>query len=190
MTMFCIVEGCAKDIFSKKRKMCRGHSNSIKHLGSTKKRFWPAKTPEYNAWSGMKKRCYSNHEVYKHSYGMRNIVVCSGWKNSAKSFCADMGTRPSKDYSLDRIDNDGNYSCGHCEECIENGWPMNCRWATKSIQQRNRRGNTRITYKGETKTVSEWAHQFNIPPTTLYGRLKRGHPSDKLLEGLQPRDSK
>lgn len=95
--------------------------------------------PEYGPWTHMKERCTSPRATSFADYGGRGIRVCAGWAEFFESFLADMGPRPSLDHSLDRIDNDGNYSCGRCEECLANGWSMNCRWATRSQQARNRR---------------------------------------------------
>ena len=92
-------------------------------------------TIEHDTWRAMKARC--TQKRYK-SYKAKGIIVCSGWRKSFLSFYQDLGSRPNELLSLDRIDNDGNYSCGHCEECIENNWPMNCRWATKRTQSQNR----------------------------------------------------
>lgn len=81
----------------------------------------------YQTWSDMKQRCYNpNNKAFKY-YGERGIAVCDEWKNSFKQFMADMGERPSKEYSLDRVDNDKGYS------------KDNCRWATKKEQMNNKR---------------------------------------------------
>ena len=55
------------------------------------------------------------------------------------AFAADLGPRPSRSHSVDRRDNDKGYLCGRCEECERNGWPPNCRWATKREQNENQR---------------------------------------------------
>ena len=86
-------------------------------------------SPEYEAWSGAKDRCYNKKDrVFKH-YGGRGISVCDRWLHSYQNFLADMGRRPNGT-SLDRIDVNGNYE------------PGNCRWATKAQQARNTRRTT------------------------------------------------
>ncbi len=82
-------------------------------------------TPEYVAWSGMKRRCHDKNGNFYHRYGGRGISVCKSWGKSFSRFLMDMGPRPTGK-SLDRIDNDAGYR------------PGNCRWATLSEQQRNR----------------------------------------------------
>ena len=82
-------------------------------------------TKIYRVWSSMLERCRSpQHHAYDR-YGGRGITVCDRWL-VFENFLADMGECPSG-YSLDRINNDGNYE------------PSNCRWATDSEQNKNRR---------------------------------------------------
>src|SRR4051812_12730576 len=93
-------------------------------------------TPEWRAWHSMRNRCNVPTSKDYERYGARGVRVCANWNSSAGAFLADMGQRPSLGHSLDRRDNDGHYSCGKCAECLANGWPANCRWATASEQAR------------------------------------------------------
>jgi hypothetical protein len=91
-----------------------------------------------------------------------------------------MGKCPSG-YSLHRIDNAGHYSCGHCEECLTNGWPLNCKWGTRLEQANETSRNRRLTFQGKTLTVAEWARELGVQAPWIYTRLYRGWTSDEVL---------
>ena len=84
------------------------------------------RSKEYRAWVNMVWRCYSTVCKQYKDYGGRGIRVCDEW-NDFGTFLKDVGLAPSKDHTLDRINNDGNYE------------PGNVRWATRSQQSKNRR---------------------------------------------------
>ena len=125
---------------------------------------------EYNAWNSMIARCYRlTHHAYN-DYGGRGIKVCDRWLESYPNFLEDMGRRPNKGYSLDRKLVNGNYE------------PDNCRWATKTEQNRNRRDSNPLLYMGELKTLAEWAEVVNIPRLVLHDRIRRrGWDLDKAM---------
>jgi len=83
--------------------------------------------PLYHTWKSMKQRCNNPNDSDYQCYGGRGIKVCDRWAKSYDDFESDMGEKPSKDHSIDRIDPDGNYE------------PGNVRWATSKQQARNRR---------------------------------------------------
>jgi hypothetical protein len=97
----------------------------IGERASSYKHGW-ANTPTYWSWNAMRSRCYDSRNASYPRYGGRGIAVCERW-HDFENFLADMGPRPSREYSIDRIDGDGNYE------------PSNCRWATRARQNANRR---------------------------------------------------
>jgi hypothetical protein len=102
-------------------------------------------------------RCSSNHKTHFSKYKARGIIVCERWKVFEK-FYADMGDIP-KGLTLDRINNNGNYE------------PLNCRWADKTTQARNRRFVRPLTYNGKTQLLTDWANELGVGISTLCMRL-------------------
>lgn len=117
------------------------------------------KTPEYNSWVAMKGRCYNNNDSHYHRYGGRGIKVCDRWLNSFINFLDDMGNKPTTKHSLDRIDNDGDYS------------PDNCRWVTNIEQGNNKSDTVFVEYNGIKKTIRQWSDFTGISYKTLRQRL-------------------
>lgn len=119
-------------------------------------------------WSHMIQRCTNPACHEYHNYGGRGIKVCSRWTVST-NFLKDMYPSYKEGLSLDRIDNDGDYS------------PENCRWVTSKEQNRNKRNNRVLSYKGETLCLVDWAHKLGMPANTLVYRLRRKWPVERLL---------
>ena len=118
-------------------------------------------TPEYRVWAAMVQRCGNPKDAAYRHYGGRGITVCGRWK-TFENFMTDMGCRPGPKMSLDGVDSNGNYE------------PGNVRWATQKEQMRNTRVNHKITFKGETLTIAEWADRLCLPYNTLSERVRRG----------------
>ena len=127
-------------------------------------------TPEYRAWQTMRLRCtVPSNPAYK-DYGGRGIKVCARWLDSPEAFLADMGPKPSPAHELDRYpNNDGNYE------------PGNCRWATRSENDRNRRNNRLIECQGQTLTLAAWAERSGVRGCTIRERLDRGWPAERAI---------
>ena len=128
----------------------------------------------YFIWGGIKARCgRKTHKDYPR-YGGRGIQVCSRWlgKDGYKHFCEDMGPRPDKTYSIDRINNSLGYS------------PENCRWATPKEQVLNQRNTVWVEYEGEKFCLFDLAKKLKISNSTLWWRYSKGreiYPGVKLL---------
>lgn len=143
--------GCLKKERAIKRLTTHGHVSNGK---------W---SKEYQSWAHMISRC-TNPNTNRYSiYGGRGISVDSEWmgKNGFNNFLKDMGERPSKQHSLDRKDNNGNYS------------KENCKWSTRIEQAQNKRNNHWEEYNGEKKVVNEWARVLGIRQNIICKRLKK-----------------
>ncbi len=132
-----------------------------------------SRTPEHNTWLEMRRRCEDPKRRSYPSHGGRGITVCERWK-VFENFFADMGLRPSADYSIDRIDNDGNYE------------PGNCRWATRSEQGQNTRRNVIVTAFGRTAPLAAFVTSRNAGETSVeykkvWKRIKRGWDVERAL---------
>lgn len=135
-----------------KRCIGRSHGFATTHLGL------------YNVWLSMIYRCHRPGSSSYHNYGERGIQVCDSWRDSFLNFYNDMGDRPTG-YELDRIDNDGHYS------------PDNCRWVTRSKNNRNKRTNRILSLMGESKCLQDWVDDPrtpNINEKTIEKRLRLG----------------
>ena len=112
---------------------------------------------EYMTWGDMMNRCKNaTHKAYA-NYGGRGITVCERWKNFS-NFIADMGARPHFGM-LDRKDNSLGYS------------PENCRWATRTEQNNNRRNNIILTHEGKTMTLSQWSALSPVSYRAFHKRI-------------------
>lgn len=138
--------------------------------------------PTYRTWDGIVDRCENPNANGYENYGGRGIKVCSGIRKNAGKIVEKIGPKPPK-LSIDRINNEGNYSCGDCEDCVAFGWPLNIRWATASQQLRNTRSTRFITIGGITKCLIQWAEDTGLTRLKIAQRIKRGWPESRWLEG-------
>jgi hypothetical protein len=133
---------------------------------------------------GIKARCNNPKAENYARYGGKGTRLCRGWSvpGGVVSFAADMGERPSTEYTVDRIDTTGHYSCGHCDECVANGWRMNCRWATPIEQGSNKTNNLFHTEDGVTKTYTEWERFYDLPYGQIHRRIRLGWTFREAVE--------
>ena len=114
----------------------------------------------YYVWRSMRNRCANpKTKNYRH-YGGRGIKVCKAWQESFEAFLADMGRKP-EDRSIDRKDNNGDYT------------PDNCRWATPVTQSRNSRAVRLIQFNGDTMSIAAWAEELSIGHNLLRTWIRR-----------------
>ncbi len=137
-----------------------------------------SRDPRYRIYGAMLRRCYSKDcENYK-NYGGRGIRVDSSWLGLAGflRFVRDMGPRPIGK-SLDRIDNDGDYT------------KANCRWASQNEQMYNRRVTLRFEYDGKQKTIAQLSAIAGVPKKAMWRRLVERKWSVDRAVNQKPRKS-
>lgn len=120
----------------------------------------------------MKSRCYNKNSKKYQNYGARGIAVCDKWKNNFKAFynwALKNGYEYGKGLSIDRINNDKEYS------------PNNCRIVTMFVQSRNTTRNLYTTINGEKLTIQDLADRYDLNSATLRDRYHRGWRGEKLI---------
>lgn len=139
--------GCfAKDVA---RQLCTTHGGSGTRL--------------YRIWAGIVQRCCNDTGDYEwEKYGGRGIRICDEWRQFSSFRDWALSSGYSDSLSIDRIDNNGDYS------------PDNCRWASIYEQNNNKRTSKFISYSGETGTIREFADRYGLAYSCLYERLRLG----------------
>ena len=130
-----------------------------------------SKSAIYRTWGNIKDRCNNPNCKNYFNYGGRGIKICDRWINF-ENFYEDVSKLPhfgEKGYSLDRIDNDGDYC------------PDNVRWATAKEQERNKRNNVIVEYQGQKMTLSEASEKSGVQAATLRRRMNHGETGEYLF---------
>ncbi len=132
---------------------------------------------EFEAWVDAKQRVDNpNNKRYD---GIKKM--CAGFRSGFSVFFAVVGACPDPALSLHRIDNTAHYSCGQCDECKANGWPLNCKWATEIEQQNGKSNNRTFALGGKEMTVAEWGRFSALNPAFIYTRLYQGWEPYKIF---------
>lgn len=135
-----------------------------------------SRTTSYNCWRRAKGRCYNiNNKSYK-NYGARGITMYEHWIHDFAAFhnyVSKLEHFGETGYSLDRINNDGDYA------------PGNLRWADVNTQCRNRRSNIVVEYNGKRMTLIEAAKLSGLNYGTLNGRANRGDTGERLFRPIR-----
>lgn len=124
----------------------------------------------YSSWKCMLARCTNRNVAAYPNYGGRGITVCDEWRNDFQKFfdyVSKLEHFEEEGYSLDRIDNDGNYE------------PGNVRWASRKEQARNRRDTVFVEYQGEKMTLAEAAERAGISYDLAWSRYYNGWHGEK-----------
>lgn len=143
----------------------------------TRKLHGMTKTRTFKSWDSMKQRCTNPKAPDYSRYGGRGISIYSKWIESFNNFLTDMGERPHG-CSLDRKDVNGNYD------------QNNCRWATRSEQQRNKTTSLIIEWNGMKKCAADWADEVKIPSKIICERLAAGWSIEDALTKPKRKKSK
>lgn len=168
---------CGAEVIAQRPNLLRG---ATKSCGCWKKMSAPvhlvthgmSSSDEYRIWAGIRKRCLNPTYREYHLYGGRGIGIAERWA-SFENFYADMGPRPSKDHSIDRIDGDANYE------------PGNCRWATDREQSNNTSRNVYFQVGSETLSMTQLAERFGVKYFTIATwRNLRGLTNDQVVARL------
>ena len=118
----------------------------------------------------MQSRCYNINDKRYADWGGRGIKICKQWLENPEEFVRwGLENGCKEELSIDRIDNDGDYS------------PENCRWVTLVDNNQNRRSSVYYTYNGKTQNLQQWCNEYNVTRSMIDKRLKMGWDFEKAL---------
>jgi len=162
---------CGKTTEVTMRVLISGHTKSCgcrrtKHGFSHKERL-------YETWKNMRRRCNDPTNKRWKNYGGRGISICPEWENYSTFREWALSNGYSEDLTIDRIDNNADYS------------PENCRWTDCKTQANNTSRNRYFEYQGKRYTMSELAEKFGLTYSAFQHRVERGWSLDKIANTAQ-----
>lgn len=177
---YCLCD-CGKEKIVLAKHLTSGHCVSCGCYGRSKNRMiesvikikycnieFGCRNPLYEVWHGIKKRCSDEKEA---NYYGRGITICDEWRNDFQAFydwAMANGYKVEKlssgknRWTIDRIDNDGNYE------------PNNCRWVDIKAQSNNKRTNHYLEYKGKTQSIADWGRELGVSASLITQRINKG----------------
>lgn len=138
--------------------------------------------PENRAIYGIRRkmieRCTDKDSPRYKDYGGRGISICEEWLNDYDAF-ADWAKASgyAKGLSIDRIDNNGDYT------------PDNCRWVSEKQQNRNKRNTFTVEYRGDVKPLKTWCEELGLKYDTMHHRLTHGWSPEEAFNTSTARKS-
>jgi len=137
------------------------------------------RTKFYFCWQHIKLRCDDPKQYAYRWYGEKGISYCDRWKeflnfkkDMHESYLEHVETHGETDTTIERLDNGADYS------------KDNCTWVTKERQGKTHSRVKTVTYKGESKCMSDWARQFNMPQASFWRRLNKYKMTMEEIEEL------
>ena len=167
---------CGNEIIVRKPHFINNHTKSCGCLNKEKtsqlnKTHGLYKSSTYGSWKSMINRCINKKGVQFKDYGGRGIKVCDRWLKF-ENFILDMGIKPSKDFQIDRINNEGNYELN------------NCKWSSRIENCNNKKNNVKYNYKGQLLSVSQISILSGITRSTISNWKNRSNYSVEKIEML------
>ena len=165
---------CGNEIISGRGNVRSGHTKScgcykeeVSKITSFKHGM--SRSPVFRSWAHMMERCTNKNCADYKNYGGRGIAVCDEWQDSTIFIEWAFSHGYKEGLTIDRINVDGDYT------------PNNCRWVTRSDQNKNRRSTILLTYNGKTQCAKDWAREYGVKYETFLRRLRRGVPIEQAL---------
>ena len=167
---------CGNEVVVRKPHFTNNHTKSCGCLNKEKtsqlnKTHGLYKSSTYGSWKSMINRCINKKGVQFKDYGGRGIKVCDRWLKF-ENFILDMGIKPSKDFQIDRINNEGNYELN------------NCKWSSRIENCNNKKNNVKYNYKGQLLSVSQISILSGITRSTISNWKNRSNYSVEKIEML------
>lgn len=165
------------DLVAGRTKMCKSCAASVSRRGHGAAKKGHV-SPEYISYTHMIQRCTNPANKDYKNYGGRGIKVCELWLESYEAFLMCMGEKPDPTYTIERLNGNMDYQ------------PSNCVWASKEVQNRNKRDTVFATIDGVIRNVSEWIEKLGLTSNAdaVYKRINRGmDPATALTKPITSR---